>query len=87
MSAKLSTFDEARNQAQLIVTCLLTGDRDQAGDEWDGMNDAQILACALVLADLVAYVHCRWANAVGINVHRAWQELMADVAQWLEERE
>lgn len=74
------SLDTARDAAQQIVTACLHGDRSTAVDIATEYPDGTVLA--LVLADLVAYTHHRWSEALGIPRSEAWTELMADVEEW-----
>lgn len=77
---------DGRDAAQQIVTALLHGDRTTAGDiaaTWDETNPPIILS--MVLADLCAYVHCRWTRAVGMSIEdglTGWAEMMTDIEEW-----
>ena len=74
-------LDVARDTAQQMVTCLLAGDRPQAVTILDSSSVPHEVM-ALVMADLVAYTHHRWARSLGIDRAEAWQELMLDVEAW-----
>lgn len=79
----MSTLDECRDTAQQAVTATLHGDRVDAA--WIVLDQPETLELALVLVDLVAHVHCRWAHAIGMDdeaARDAWRELMADVETW-----
>lgn len=73
-------LDELRDSAQQIVTCLLHGDRGLASDIAKAVNGPVVLV--LVLADLVAYTHHRWALATGVPRDQAWAELLLDIEEW-----
>lgn len=67
------SLDRCRDVAGMIVLDLDTGTPDG------------LLELALVLVDLVAHVHCRWAVALGMDdesARDAWRELMADIETW-----
>lgn len=76
-------IDAGRDAAQQAVTAALHGDRDIASDIVREHPD--LLTLALVLVDLVAYVHTSWAWATGMSMesrNESWAELMADVEEW-----
>lgn len=76
-------MDDARDAAQQVVTACLQGDRSTAVKIAQEYPDGTVLA--LVLADLVAHVHCRWGNTVGFSSQQtrdAWKELLLDVEEW-----
>jgi hypothetical protein len=77
-----ASIDTARDAAQQMVTACLHGDRDTAASIAQDYPEPLILA--LVLADLTAYTHTRWCQALGTPEMRAegWQALMADVEEW-----
>lgn len=80
MSDGLNT---ARDAAQQAVTAVLHDERALASDIV--VDHPEPLELALVLVDLVAHVHCRWAAAISMDdqqAQQAWTELMADVEQW-----
>lgn len=77
------TIDTARDAAQQVVTACIHGDRSSAVDIAQEYPDQLVLA--LVLADLVAFVHHKWGRAVGFDqaqIREGWAELMADVEGW-----
>lgn len=78
------TIDTARDAAQQMVTACLHTERSTVIEIAQDYPDHLVLS--LVLADLVAYVHHRWSNALGIDRSTAWAELMADVEEWRIER-
>lgn len=83
MSTSEERWDAGRDTAQQILTALVNGDRSTAGDlaaEWEDTYPPIILS--MVLADLCAYVHIRWATAVGMSSVESWTELMTDVEGW-----
>lgn len=73
----LSDFTEYRGNAQAMVTRLRAVARALEVDA-----DCDPLLLALTLADLVAYVHHRWATATDVDEDQAWRELLLDVAEW-----
>lgn len=78
----------ARDVAQQVVTCLIHGDRDRGVDLAVEFEDPLVLA--LVLADLVAYVHYRWSRAVDFDDDQregAWADLLVDIEEWRLEKE
>lgn len=75
-----SQIDDARDAAQQAVTACVHGERPLGVDIIAGYPDHQVLA--LVLADLVAHVHHRWAATHGVNHLDAWKLLLADIEQW-----
>lgn len=80
MSHVDQAIDGARDTAQQVVTALLHKDRALAAEIAEGYADPLVLA--LVLADLTAHVHCRWADSIGAPAAEGWQALMADVEEW-----
>jgi uncharacterized protein YaeQ len=79
----VSGLDPARDVAQQAVTAVLHGDRDQAS--LIAADHPEPLELALVLLDLVAHVHCRWAFTLGlddIQARAAWTEIVADIEHW-----
>lgn len=73
----------ARDTAQQVVTLLLHSEREEAFEIAQDFDDHLVLA--LVLADLVAYVHHRWARALDMDKEAqagAWHSLMVDVEEW-----
>lgn len=84
MSEARALFDDAAGTAQQIVTALLHGDRDTAGDLVENLVDdgRKHLAATLALAELVAYTHVRWAESIGAEPTEAWAALMVDTEEW-----
>lgn len=79
----MGELDHARDTAQQAVTATLHGDREDAA--WIVLDHPDQLELSLVLVDLVAHVHCRWAHALDMDDEQArdaWRELMADIEQW-----
>lgn len=74
------TIDQARDTAQQTVSACLHGDRDTAADLATGFPMPELLA--LVLADLVAHVHTRWARGAGAPPIEGWQALLSDIEEW-----
>lgn len=83
-----TSLDRCRDVAQQAVTAALHGDRDDAAMivlDLDTRTPEGLLELALVLVDLVAHVHCRWAAALSMDDEQArdaWRELMADIETW-----
>ena len=79
----IASIPTARDTAQQLVTLLLHGERHEAVDLANEYADHLVLS--LVLADLVAYVHDRWAKACDFTTadrNEAWRSLLADVEEW-----
>ena len=80
-------MDDLRATAQAVVTLILHGDRAAASDLALGHRHPGILA--LVLADLVTYVHTSWfhvsARALGApppdsrDLVDQWQHILLDI--------
>lgn len=76
-----------------LVTVLLAGDRDGAAAVMMAMfpsedeNDPLLVTLALVLADLVVFVHRGWSGQVGVDPQDAWRVLMEQMAGLRIERE
>lgn len=78
-----SVIDSCRDAAQQAVTAVLNGDRDQAVRIVTGHDDP--LLVALVLIDLAAYIHHRWARASGLGPAErrdAWRQLLLEIESW-----
>lgn len=79
----MTVIDTCRDAAQQAVTAVLHGDRDEAVRIVTGHDDP--LLVALVLVDLAAYIHHRWARATGIDHDGrtdAWAALLLDIESW-----
>jgi hypothetical protein len=72
--------DRARDAAQQIVTAFLHGDRERGVDI--AVEFPSEIVLALMLADLVAYVHHTWSVELGVNRSEAWVRLLADLEAW-----
>ena len=73
----VADIEAARDAAQQMVSSVLLGDTDTAGDIAGESTDPETLA--LILSELTAYVHHRWSCALGVDQHQVWAELMVDI--------
>ena len=76
----VADIEAARDAAQQMVSSVLLGDTDTAGDI--AGESAHPRTLALILAELTAYVHNRWSCATGVDQRQVWAELMVDVETW-----
>lgn len=83
---------EARRAAKAMVTLVLNGEREMAGDHVLDMTASQTGLLVLALTDLCAYVHISWVESVqaaglvpstpevGVEVvAEVWQALLVDL--------
>lgn len=73
----------AKDTAQMAVTALLHGQRPLGVDlVSEHTEDHDPTTLALVALALVAHIHTRWADTLGVDRGEAWRHLMADIEEW-----
>lgn len=82
--AAVPIFESAKDSAQQMMTALLAGDRDLAGDIAEEFPAEHQIALSLVLADLCAAVHKTWCTTFCDDtvVLDTWQAMMMDIEVW-----
>lgn len=70
----MSSLADVEQRAEAIVTALMHGDRDLAAEL--GLADPQPVVLGLILAELAAYLHRDYCNALGADPIAVWQRFM-----------